>query len=186
MKDNVHWYVAQTLSGHEQKVKLSIDKRCKLEEMEEFILDTMIPMKVLTEIKLGKKSTVKRKFFPGYILIQGKLCHDDHTINEKVWDFITKTPGVIGIIGGDNPSPLSEREIKEIFDQLDYDSQGPAKADIDFKHGEIVRIHDGGPFDNLEGKIDQIDYERGKIKLFVAIFGRLTPVEVGHWQVSRD
>ena len=177
------WFVVQTLSGHEMKVKETLGRLLALEEMEELILDILVPMEKVTEVKLGKKTTTNRKFFPGYILVNSKLYNDENKINEKIWSFINNINGVIGFVGGERPLPLSEREVDDILEQLNK-GDSAAKPRIDFEAGETVKIRDGA-FENFEGRIESIDPDRGKLKLSVSIFGRFTPVEVEYWQVER-
>ncbi len=177
------WFVVQALSGHEMKVKGSIDKRIELEDLSELIFEVLIPIERVTEVKLGKKTTANRKFFPGYILINSKLYNADHTVNDKVWAFINETPSVIGFVGGEKPVPLNEEEVNDILEQLNR-GEARVKPRIEFDIGETVKIKDGA-FENFEGKIENIDPGRGKLKLSVSIFGRYTPVEVEYWQVER-
>lgn len=181
-KEN-QWFVVQTLSGHEMKAKESIEKRLAMEEMEDLIAETLVPMEKVTEVKLGKKTTTNRKFFPGYILLNAMLYDEDNNINEKIWTFIQETNGIIGFVGGEKPVPLSKQEINDILEQLNKGEAG-GKPRIDFELEEIVKIRDGA-FENFEGRIESIDPDRGKLKLSVSIFGRFTPVEVEYWQVER-
>ena len=181
-KEN-QWFVVQTLSGHEMKAKESIEKRLAMEEMEDLITETLVPMEKVTEVKLGKKTTTNRKFFPGYILLNATLYDENNKINEKIWTFIQETNGIIGFVGGEKPVPLSKQEINDILEQLNKGEAG-GKPRIDFDPGEIVKIRDGA-FENFEGRIESIDPDRGKLKLSVSIFGRFTPVEVEYWQVER-
>jgi transcriptional antiterminator NusG len=141
-------------------------------------------MEKVSEVKQGKKTTVNRKFFPGYILVNAVLYDENRQINVRVWNFINDTPGVIGFIGGDRPAPLSPQEVQDIVDQQSGEEES-ARPKIEFEVGETVKICDG-PFENFEGKIESIDPEHGKLKLSVSIFNRITPVEVGYWQVERQ
>ncbi len=165
------------------KVKDSIDKRLELEEMTELIFEALIPMERVTEVKLGRKTTINRKFFPGYILLNAVLYNEDNQVDDRIWTYIQNTNGTIGFVGGDRPTPLSEDEVNDILDQLNKGDKG-TKPRIDFDIGETVKIRDGA-FENFEGKIENIDPDRGKLKLSVSIFGRFTPVEVEYWQVER-
>lgn len=183
MSERGQWFVIQTLSGQEMKVQESISKRSPQEEMEDLVLETLVPIQKVTEVKMGRKMTINRKFFPGYIMIRAELYDDSRTINSKVWSFIKDTPGIIDFVGGDRPTPLSEQEINDIKDQLREDEDAP-RPKIDYNIGEIVKIKEG-PFENLEGKIESIDPDRGKLRLSVTIFDRSTPVEVEYWQVER-
>lgn len=184
METKGQWYVVQTLSGQEMKAQESIAKRIPLEEMEEVLYEAMVPMEKVSEVKQGKKTTVNRKFFPGYILVNAELYEESRGINVKVWNFINDTPGIIGFIGGDRPAPLSAQEVQDIISQQAGEEE-EARPKIEFEVGEMVKICDG-PFENFEGKIESIDPEHGKLKLSVSIFNRITPVEVGYWQVERQ
>ncbi len=176
------WYVLQTLSGQEMKAQESINKRRVMEEVDDVLYEALVPVQKVTEVKLGKRTTTNKKFFPGYILIRCDLYNDKKRINDRVWTFIQDTPGIIGFIG-DNPQPLSKYEVQDILDQVRGEEEAP-KPKIDYTVGEIVKIKEG-PFENLEGKIEVIDPDRGKLKLSVIIFDRSTPVEVEYWQVER-
>lgn len=183
MEKQGKWYVVQTLSGQELKALESIQKRSALEEIDDVLFDAMVPMENVSEVKQGKKVTVQKKFFPGYILINAELYDADRRINVRVWNFINDTPGIIGFIG-ERPTPLSDREVQDIMDQQSGEEEA-ARPKIEFEVGEMVKICDG-PFENFEGKIESIDPEHGKLKLSVSIFNRITPVEVGYWQVERQ
>lgn len=178
------WYVVQSLSGQEMKALESIQKRIPLEEMEDLVHEALVPMEKVSEVKQGKKTTVNRKFYPGYILVNASLYDEHRRIQVRAWNFINDTPGVIGFLGGDRPAPLSESEVNDIFAQQ-TGAEETARPRIEFEIGEVVKICDG-PFENFEGKIESIDAEHGKLKLSVSIFNRITPVEVGYWQVERQ
>lgn len=184
METQGQWFVVQTLSGQEMKAQESIEKRIPLEEMEDVLFEAMVPMEKVSEVKQGKKTTVNRKFFPGYILVNAALYEPSRAINVRVWNFINDTPGVIGFIGGDRPAALSPSEVQDIVDQQSGEEES-ARPKIEFEVGEMVKICDG-PFENFEGKIESIDPEHGKLKLSVSIFNRITPVEVGYWQIERN
>jgi transcriptional antiterminator NusG len=181
---NKEWYVLQALTGQESKARDSILKRLQSEEMTEFIDEVLIPVEKVTEVKKGVKRTINRKFFPGYLLAHIALYDDSKKIVEKVWYFIRETPGVIGFIGGnEHPVPLRQDEVDVILHQAE-DKKVKAKPKIQFEKGETVKITDG-PFMNFTGTIDEIDPERGRLKISVAIFGRTAPVELEYWQVER-
>jgi transcriptional antiterminator NusG len=177
------WYVVQTLSGQEMKAKESIERRRALEEVDDVVFKALVPMEKVTEIKQGKKTTVSKKIYPGYILINMTLYDEQRNIHERVWNFVNDTQGIIGFIGR-NPQPLSEEEVTEILAQLERDEEA-ARPKIEYEIGEAVKIKDG-PFQSCEGKIEEIDPHRGRLKLSVSIFGRSAPVEVEYWQVERD
>ena len=149
------------------------------------VYEVLIPMERVSEIKNGKRTYADRKFFPGYVLIRMDLYKDDNSLNEKAWYFIRDIQGVISFIGGgDRPQPLSESEVKDLMRQI-VSPEEKAKPKIQYEIGETVRIKDGA-FENFEGVIEEIDAERGKLKLMVSIFGRSTPVELEFWQVGRE
>ncbi len=183
MESEGQWFVVHTLSGQEQKVRESLRKRAKLEEMEDVIFDVLIPTEKVSEVKRGKKTTTTRKFFPGYVLVHLKLYDEDNKLNERVWYFVRDTQGIIGFVGGDRPVPLREQEVEGILAQIE-EKKEKVKPKVQFEVGETVKINDG-PFQNFTGVIEEIDPERGKLKISVAIFGRSTPVELEYWQVER-
>jgi len=177
------WFVLHTLSGQEQKVKDSIEKRMKIEEMSDLIKEVLIPTEKVAEVKRGKKTTTTRKFYPGYILVHMKLLDEKNQLNERSWYFIQDTPGLIGFIGGDRPVPLKAEEINSILAQIEERLEKVAPK-VAYETGENVKVNDG-PFQNFTGVIEEIDPARGKLKISVSIFGRSTPVELEYWQVER-
>jgi transcriptional antiterminator NusG len=177
------WFVIHTLSGQEQKVKESIEKRLKAEEMGEYIREVLVPMEKVAEVRSGKKSVTTRKLYPGYVFVDINLLDDGKRIIEKPWYFIRETPGIIGFVGGDRPTPTSADEIASIKAQIS-DSEDHEKPKVNFEVGETVKINDG-PFLNFSGVIEEIEPDRGKLKVTVNIFGRNTPVELEYWQVEK-
>jgi len=177
------WFVVHTLSGQENNVQQSIEKRRAQEGLEDYIFDVVIPTETVSEVRRGRKTTAERKFFPGYILVNMHLYDENGDVNQKVWYFVRETQGVIGLIGGANPPPLTNVEIQEILAQTE-EPEETTKPKIQFEIGETVTIKDGA-FENFEGAIESVDPDRGRLKLSVSIFGRSTPVEVEYWQVER-
>jgi transcriptional antiterminator NusG len=177
------WFVLHTLSGQEQKVKESIERRIKLEEMSDVIQEVLIPTEKVAEVKRGKKTTSTRKFYPGYILVHMKLLDEKNQLIERPWYFIHNTSGVIGFIGGDRPVPLKQDEVDNILAQIE-ERQEKVAPKVTFEVGETVKVNDG-PFQNFTGVIEEVDPGRGKLKISVSIFGRSTPVELEYWQVER-
>lgn len=170
------WYVVHTLSGQEQKVKEALDIRIASEDYQDKISEVLIPMESVSEVKGGKKRITKRKFFPGYILVEMEM--DDDT-----WYFVKNMSGVIGFVGSGKPVPLMNHEIQDILDQIE-EKKEKVKPKVMFDPGEIVKVTDG-PFVNFTGEIDEVDPDRGRLKVMVSIFGRATPVELEYWQVER-
>ena len=177
------WFVLHTLSGQESKVKDSIEKRLKQEEMEDLIDEVLIPTEKVSEVKKGKRTTTTRKFYPGYVLIHIRLYDDERNMIDRSWYFTQQTPGIIGFVGGERPSPLRPDEVDSIMLQIE-EKQEKVKPKVSFEPGETVKITEG-PFLNFNGQIEEVDPERGKLKVSVAIFGRSAPVELEYWQVER-
>lgn len=177
------WFVIHTLSGQEQKVKESIEKRLKQEELGEYIKEVLIPTEKVSEVKRGKKTTTTRKFYPGYILVHMGLFDEKKQLLEKPWYFIRDTPGIIGFVGNERPIPLSKDEVTSILGQIKEREDKVRPKEL-FNIGETVKINEG-PFQNLSATIEELDNERGKLKVSVSIFGRSTPVELEYWQVEK-
>ena len=170
-----NWYVIHTYAGYENKVKTNLDKRVESMEMKDKIFRTLVPMEKEIEIKNGQRREVMRKVFPGYVLVE-MIMEDDS------WFVVRNTPGVTGFVGsGSRPVPLSEAEINHILRQMGLTD---AKPKINLLVHEQVRVV-SGPFNNFIGSIEEINPERGKLKLSVSLFGRETPVELNFDQVEK-
>lgn len=179
----IQWFALHTLSGQEGKVKAYIEKFKKVEELDDYIMEVLLPTEVVSEVKGGKKSTKVRKLYPGYVFIQMRLYDEENRVINKPWYFVKEVAGVIGFVGGDNPAALRQAEIDEIKARIEA-ANGKEVPKVQYTVGEEVKINDG-PFANLNGRIDEIDPARGKLKISVSIFGRFTPVELEYWQVQR-
>ena len=177
------WFVVQTLSNAEGKVKRFIDHQIAHEELEEFIFEVLMPTEVVSEVKGGKKTQRTRKLYPGYVFMHMRLYDEDGKLHQKPWYFVNGTDGVIGFVGGQRPTALKQDEIERILAQV-REAEGKEVPKVQYAVGEEVKITDG-PFLNLTGKIDEIDPEAGKLKVSVSIFGRFTPVTLEYWQVER-
>ncbi|HSX19196.1 MAG TPA: transcription termination/antitermination protein NusG [Candidatus Saccharimonadales bacterium] len=170
-----HWYVVHTYSGHETKVAATLKQRVESQKLQDKILDILVPTQEKIEIKEGKKTNIKEKIFPGYLLI--RMALDDNT-----WLAVRTTPGITSFVGNANkPTPLPEAEVESI---KKFMSMEAPKFKATFSVGEAVRITDG-PFSEFLGSINEIDEERGKLKVMVSIFGRETPVELDFLQVAK-
>jgi len=178
------WFVIHTLTGQEMKVRESIMKRLKQEEVSDYVDEVVIPTEKVSEVKKGVRSTTTRKFFPGYVLVHMALYGEDKKLEEKSWNFIRETPGIIGFIGGEKPVSLRPEEVEMILNQAE-EKKEKVKPKVVFEPGETVKITDG-PFLNFSGVVEEVDPERGKLKVSVAIFGRSAPVELEYWQVERS
>ena len=175
------WYVVHTQSGYEKKVKQNLEARIASMSMEEHIYEVVIPMEEVVEYKNGKKVTVQKKVFPGYLLVRCLLDDDS-------WYVVRNTPGIVNFIGhGGKPSPLSRREVETFLGVKEEGKEAPAKtrrARLDYEMGETVRVREG-PFADFSGEIVEINEDQLKVKVLVNIFGRETPVELEFSQVAK-
>jgi len=177
------WFALHTLSGQENKVKIYIERFKAAEELDDSIFEVLLPTEVVSEVKNGKKSSKVRKLYPGYVFIQMRLYDEEKKVINKPWYFVKEVAGVIGFVGGEHPAALRQSEIDEIRSRIEA-ANGKEVPKVQYAVGEEVKINDG-PFANLNGRIDEIDPDRGKLKISVSIFGRFTPVELEYWQVQR-
>jgi transcriptional antiterminator NusG len=178
------WFVIHTLSGQEQKVKESIEKRLKAEEMQDYVKEVLVPMEKVAEIRNGKKSVTARKLYPGYVFVDMVLLDENQKVVEKPWYFVRDTPGIIGFVGGERPTPTAPEEIESIKAQIAA-SEDTERPKVSFEVGETVKINDG-PFLNFSGVIEEIDPDKGKLRVTVNVFGRNTPVELEYWKVEKS
>ena len=177
------WYVVQTLSNMEGKVKRFIENQRAHEELEDYIFEVLMPTEVVSEVKNGKKTQKTRKLYPGYVFLHMRLFDEEGKLLQGPWYFVNGVDGVIGFIGGQHPHALKDDEIASILDHA-KEAEGKEVPKVTYELGENVRITDG-PFLNLNGTIDEIDPAAGKLKVSVSIFGRFTPVTLEYWQVER-
>jgi len=177
------WFIIQTLSGQENKVKDSIEKRVKTDEMQDFVKEVLVPMEKVVEVRNQKKTVSSRKLWPGYVFVDMVLLDENNRIIEKPWYFIKETQGVIGFVGGEPPVPTPTDEVEQIKNQISQ-SEETEKPKVNFAVGETIKINNG-PVLNFSGVIEEIDPTRGKLKVTVNIFGRNTPVELEYWQVEK-
>ena len=177
------WFVIHTLSGQEQKVKESIEKRISSEEMGEFISEVLVPMEKVVEVRNQKKTITNRKLHPGYVYIHMALLDESNRVIPKPFYFIKETPGAIGFVGGEHPHTATDEEM-EMIKSVVLASEEAERPKVAFNVGETVKINNG-PFLNFGGLIEEVDPDRGKLKVTVNIFGRNTPVELEYWQVEK-
>jgi len=179
------WFVVHVLSGQETKVHDNLVKRIKTEEMSDYVYEVVLPTERVSEIKRGKKTETTRKFFPGYLIVNMWLLDENQQLVDRTWYFIRETAGVIGFAGTkDRPIPMRQSEVDGMIAQL-RGSEEKVKPKISFTIGETVKVADG-PFQNQSGVVEEIDPERGKLRVSVSIFGRNTPVDLEYWQVERS
>ena len=178
------WYVVHVLSGLEQKVQENLIRRIKLEEMSDYVFEVLIPTERVQEIKRGKKTETTRKFFPGYLIVNMNLLDENNQLVDKTWYFIKDTDGVIVFAcTKDRPIPMREKEVDSLLAQV-REREDSVKPKISFEVGDKVKVADG-PFQNQNGVVEEIDPERGKLRVSVTIFGRETPVDLEYWHVER-
>jgi transcriptional antiterminator NusG len=172
--DNLRWYVVHTASGHENKVTSTLRQRIDASGLQDQIAEVLIPTRNKVIIESGKKREIKERLFPGYVLVKMNL-------NDDTWGVVRNTSGVTGFVGmGAKPTSLPEKEVKAV---LKFMKMEAPKFEAKFAIGDSVKIIDG-PFTDFLGKVEEIDEEKGKVKVLVSIFGRETPVELDFLQVS--
>ena len=184
------WFVVQVLSGQENKVYESLRKRVVTDEMGEYIYEVVLRTERVSEIKHGKKTETTRKFFPGYLIVNMWLLDENKQLVDRTWYFIKDTQGVIGFAGTKErdgrppqPIPMRQSEVDALLAQV-RGSEDKVTPKINFTVGEVVKVADG-PFQSQNGVIEEIDPERGKLRVSVSIFGRDTLVDLEYWQVER-
>ncbi|XRX42586.1 MAG: transcription termination/antitermination protein NusG [Buchnera aphidicola (Eriosoma harunire)] len=173
------WYVLQTFSGFESKVLKAVKERIKINHMEEYFGNIMIPSEQVIEIRCGQRKKSEHRFFPGYVLVQMNM-------NNASWHLIKNVPRVMGFIGGtsDRPAPISDKEVNIIINRLKKAKNKPRPKTL-FEPGETIRVNDG-PFVDFNGVVEEVDYDKNRLKVSVSIFGRSTPVELDFSQVEKN
>ncbi|MBQ4491794.1 MAG: transcription termination/antitermination protein NusG [Deltaproteobacteria bacterium] len=175
----MRWYGVHTYSGFENRVKRTLEERIRSLGVKDLFGDILIPSETVVELKKGERKTSTRKFFPGYILVQMEL-------NNETWHIVNSIPKVTGFVGGDGgvqPTPMTEEEVQRITSRMAEGVEKP-KPKVEFEVGEAVRVIDG-PFVNFTGQIEDVKPEKGKLKVMVSIFGRVSPVELEFIQVEK-
>ncbi|MBI5451208.1 MAG: transcription termination/antitermination protein NusG [Gammaproteobacteria bacterium] len=172
------WYVVHVYSGFENQVARSMKERVQHTPLESMFGDVLVPTEEVVEMRAGQKRKSDRKFFPGYVLIQMEM-------NEETWHFVKEVPKVMGFIGGtsDRPAPISDREAQRIMDRIQEGVEKP-RPKVLFEPGEVVRVVDG-PFSDFNGVVEEVNYEKDRLRVAVTIFGRSTPVELSFSQVEK-
>ena len=172
------WYVVHAYSGFESHVKRSMEERIKLHGMEDMFGEIMIPTEEVVEMREGQQHKSDRKFFPGYVLVEMEMT-------DETWHLIKDVPKVMGFIGGtkDKPAPISEKEAMAIIGAVKEGVEKP-KPKVLYQPGEVVRVTEG-PFNDFNGVVEEVDYDRNRLKVAVLIFGRSTPVELEFGQVEK-
>lgn len=173
-----NWYVVHAYSGFEKNVARALQERVELSSHQEFFGEILVPTEEVVEMRAGQKRRSERKFFPGYVLVEMEL-------NDDTWHLVKETPRVMGFIGGtaDKPQPLTPREAAAILDRVAAGSEKATPKTV-FEPGEIVRVTDG-PFNDFNGVVEEVNYEKSRLRVAVTIFGRSTPVELDFGQVEK-
>jgi len=176
---SLKWYVVHAYSNYENKVKTSLEDRIKLHGLEEKFGKIMVPTEEVVEMREGQKRRSERKFFPGYVLVQMDL-------DEETWHLVKEVPKVLGFIGGssDRPAPISEAEADAILNRVEEGVDKP-RPKVLFEPGEVVRVVDG-PFNDFSGVVENVNYDKSKLRVAVQILGRPTPVELDFGQVEKS
>ncbi len=174
----MQWFVVQAFSNYEKRVQLALKESIERHGMQEFFGEILVPTEEVVEMRSGQKRTSERKFFPGYVLVQ-------MIMNDDTWHLVKSTPRVSGFIGGkaSDPTPLTDREASAILQQVQDGSDQP-KHKFSFEPGEVVRVTEG-PFADFNGTVEDVNYEKSKLRVAVSIFGRSTPVELDFGQVEK-
>ncbi len=174
----MRWYVVHAFSGFEHQVKRALEERVKRSGLEDSFGDIMVPTEEVVEIRDGQKRRSERKFFPGYVLVQMDM-------NEASWHLVKGTPKVMGFIGGssDKPAPITEKEVETILSRVEEGADKP-RPKVLYEPGEVVRVTEG-PFNDFNGVVEEVNYDKNRIRVAVLIFGRSTPVELEFSQVEK-
>ncbi len=175
----LRWYVVHAYSNFENKVKQALEERIKREGLEEYFGKILVPTEEVIEMRMGQQRKSERKFFPGYVLVQMDLT-------DETWHLVKDVPRVLGFIGGtsDKPAPISEKEALSILNRVE-DGVNKPRPKVLFEAGEVIRVIDG-PFKDFNGVVEEVNYEKNKLKISVLIFGRSTSVELAFGQVEKS
>jgi transcription termination/antitermination protein NusG len=174
----MHWYVVHTYSQFEKSVQRALTERIQREGMQDKFGQILVPVEEVVELKSGQKSITERKFFPGYVLVEMEMT-------DESWHLVKDTPKVTGFLGGSamKPTPISEKEVQNIMQQMQAGVEKP-RPKVLFEVGETVRVKDG-PFTDFNGVVEDVNYDKNKLRVAVTIFGRSTPVELDFGQVEK-
>ena len=173
-----HWYVVQAYSNYEKRVKETLEQNIRLANMEEKFGDILVPSEEVVEMRDGQRRKTERKFFPGYVLVEMEMDDDS-------WHLVRRTNRVLGFVGGTNeqPAPITEKEVDRIMNRIQAGADKPRPKTL-YEVGEVLRVIDG-PFSDFDGVVEEVNYEKNRLKVLVSIFGRSTPVELGFGQVEK-
>ena len=185
---NGFWYIVHIYSGHEKKVEINLQKRVQAMRLDKLILEVIVPIKEVAEVKNGKRRVVERPSYPGYILVQTSDELKSSSENPDVlrsWQLVRETPGVMGFIGASsNPVPLSEEEVNQVMNQSSGGERPEPILEVDFVSGDQVRVIEG-PFKGFPAEVNEVDRERQRLHLTISIFGRSTPIDLEFLEVEK-
>jgi len=175
----MRWYAVQAFSGYEKLVQKGLSERIERSKLQNLFGDILVPVEEVIEMKAGQKTLSERKLYPGYVLVQMEM-------NDESWHLVKSTPKVTAFIGGSalKPTPIKDKEVEIILQRMDESKTNPTQK-LTFEKGESIRVIDG-PFKEFSGTIEDINYEKSKLKVSVIIFGRATPVELEFSQVEKE
>ena len=175
----LRWYVVHAYSNYENKVKLALEEKIELAGLQAHFGKILVPTEEVVEMRMGQQRKSERKFFPGYVLVQMELT-------DETWHLVRNIPRVLGFIGGtsDRPAPISDKEANTILNRVEEGVNKP-RPKVLFEVGEVIRVIDG-PFKDFNGNIEEVNYEKSRLKVSVLIFGRSTPVELEFGQVEKQ
>lgn len=175
---SMRWYVVQAFSGYEKRVQLQLREYAEREGLSDKFEEILVPTEEVVEMREGQKRRSERKFFPGYVLVKMEMDDDS-------WHLVKSVPRVLGFIGGtsDRPAPISQKEADQILNRIQEGTDKPRPKTL-FEVGEVVRVNDG-PFTDFNGVVEEVDYEKSRMKVSVMIFGRSTPVDLEFHQVEK-
>lgn len=175
----MHWYAVQAFSGMEKSVKAALEERVERSDLQDHFGDILVPIEEVVEMKSGVKKISERRLYPGYVLVQMAM-------SDASWHLVKSTPRVTAFIGGSaqRPTPIKDKEVDIILQRMDDSKSNPTQK-MTFEKGESVRVNDG-PFKDFSGSIEEVNYEKSKVRVSVSIFGRATPVELDFSQVEKE
>ena len=174
----MHWYVVHVYSGFERHVKKSLEERIERLGMSDYFGEVLVPTEEVVEMRQGQKRKTERKFYPGYVMVQMEMT-------DETWHLVKDVPRVMGFIGGtsDRPAPISDQEADRILNRVRESAEKP-KPKVLFEPGEMVRVTDG-PFNDFNGVVEEVNYDKSRLRVAVLIFGRSTPVDLDFQQVEK-
>lgn len=176
MATEKQWFVLRVASGQEDRVRRGLEARVKAKGIEDRVPRILVPTETVTEIKGGRKRTIKRKIYPGYVIVEMQM-------DEPTWFLIRETPGVGDFIGAHGrPEPMAQEEVDKLLGQVEKETERP-KLKIEFQKGDAVKIKEG-PFENYDGVVDEVDQKNGRLSVIITVFNRPTSVQLGYWQVE--